>query len=120
MRLTINRYVIRINGSLKQGTLRLNPYNGEIVFSITNFLTINQYELYMIEPLKMVNMLSEDLGRTKKSIRMHLYKILYMINEQDQNYAANPLLSNYQIKSVNKPTRQTISLVDKIMPYLHL
>ena len=120
MRLTINRYVIKINGSLKQGALRLNPFNGEIVFCMTNFLTLSQYKSYILEPLKLVTMLSEDLMKSKHYIRMHFYKILYMINEQDQNYTSNPILSNYQIKSVNKPTRQTMSLVDKILPYLHL
>jgi len=43
MKLSINRYLIRINGILKNGSIRLNPFNGEIVFCMNSFLSTYQF-----------------------------------------------------------------------------
>lgn len=51
---------------------------------------------------------------------MHIYKILYFINEIDENYAQNPQLSSYQIKSINSYSIATMKLIDKILPFVHL
>jgi hypothetical protein len=42
------------------------------------------------------------------------------MNEIDENYANNPMLSSYQIKTVNFFYRATINLIDKILPFVHL
>lgn len=38
----------------------------------------------------------------------------------DENYANNPLLSSFQIKTVNSFSKATVNLLDKIIPFMHL
>ncbi len=120
MKLSINRFLIRINGILKNGSIRLNPFNGEIVFCMNSFLSIYQFESLIYEPMKLVQFLIEELPKTRHYIRIHIYKILYLINEVDENYASNPALCNYQIKQINNFSKATMKLIDKILPFMHL
>ena len=70
--------------------------------------------------MKLVQILIEELLKNRYYIRMHIYKILYFINEIDENYAQNPQLSSYQIKSINSYSTATMKLIDKILPFVHL
>ena len=99
-RILLNNFLLRTNGGMKYGSFKLNPLNGEISLSFNSFMTVLQYEGMLLEPSKCVQFIDQELLKVKILFRMHWYKILHLLNYLPINFAAEPLLSGFKIRTM--------------------
>lgn len=80
MRLSVSRYLFRLNSAMKYGTVRVEPCSGEVGFCMNSMFSLGQLQQLSWEPYKFIQLMEEEMLKSKFYVHMHLHKILHLVN----------------------------------------
>ncbi len=81
LRLMLMRFLNKLNGTLRDGFFRVNPFTGWLTYSMESLMSVVQFWQFVYSPKQCIKALETDRRGNVRQLKFNSHKILYLVDE---------------------------------------